>query len=298
MLNIEEYISNVYVDFGHYVDQNPRMCELKKVNFDLSEWPDYSNIHVQQYYLLRYGFIYAFEYKRMYLNAMKHMQQFTDNTSILSLGCGSGIDFWSAIEASRELRIDVNRLEYYGIDKINWSYKIDSDETKKFKYINRDILSLFRLIKKFPHNIFMFPKSIAEFTEEDFTGMCNSLESKIFEKDQICVMISLRANDTAMEYDILRTGRIVAALGKQGFKTKNNPTSYTLFKDKKKGIRAYDAEFIYPDQAYQLLSELNTKCESYIRNHQNCYSDCSTRLTRKPAFTPNIIRYQILFFER
>ena len=55
----------IYDDFREYMDQNVNLCMLKTLNYQAGQKPDYSDIHIQQLYLLRYVFSYAFEYKSM-----------------------------------------------------------------------------------------------------------------------------------------------------------------------------------------------------------------------------------------
>ena len=63
MITIKNYISMIYDDFREYIDQNVNLCMLKTLNYQAGQKPDYSDIHIQQLYLLRYVFSYAFEYK-------------------------------------------------------------------------------------------------------------------------------------------------------------------------------------------------------------------------------------------
>ncbi|NJD02948.1 MAG: hypothetical protein FIA99_10235 [Ruminiclostridium sp.] len=298
MLTIEGYLSEVYSDFSEYINDNPCLCKLKTVNYNLDSWPDYSDFHVQQLYLLRYAFIYAFEYKQMYLEVLSRMINLDDGLIILSIGCGSGIDFWSAVAAVQDKQLRDFSISYYGLDEIDWAYTIKSEASYKAKYMIKDAVKLFQKTKTFPHNVFMFPKSIAEFTISDFSEMCDSLKEKTIEKDQLHVIISLRSNDLGMEADMERTKLIISALKRQGFTTKDMYSTYTHFRNKTRGIRAYDGNFIYPNEAKELINDLNQKCEQYLYKLDNCESDCKPLLTRSPAFTPSIIRYQILSFER
>lgn len=66
MISINDYLDEIFYDFVAYLDEGHELCDLKSVNFDQGRVPDYEDIHVQQYYLLRYAYAYAFEYKRMY----------------------------------------------------------------------------------------------------------------------------------------------------------------------------------------------------------------------------------------
>lgn len=66
MISINDYINNIFQVFSGYVKNSEKLCDLNPFTFEEGNIPDYSNIHTQQLYLLRYAFAYAFEYKRMY----------------------------------------------------------------------------------------------------------------------------------------------------------------------------------------------------------------------------------------
>ena len=66
MFPINDYLDDILEEFEDYVHSGIRLCDLKSVHFDAGKIPDYSNIHVQQLYLLRYAYAYSFQYKCMY----------------------------------------------------------------------------------------------------------------------------------------------------------------------------------------------------------------------------------------
>ena len=55
MFTINDYLDDILEEFEDYVHSGIRLCDLKSVHFDAGKIPDYSNIHVQQLYLLRYA---------------------------------------------------------------------------------------------------------------------------------------------------------------------------------------------------------------------------------------------------
>jgi len=57
MFTINDYLD----DIEDYVHSGIRLCDLKSVHFDAGKIPDYSNIHVQQLYLLRYAYAYSIQ---------------------------------------------------------------------------------------------------------------------------------------------------------------------------------------------------------------------------------------------
>lgn len=46
----------VYDDFIEYIDKSDNLCILKTLNYQDGHKLDYSDIHIQQLYLLRYVF--------------------------------------------------------------------------------------------------------------------------------------------------------------------------------------------------------------------------------------------------
>lgn len=116
MISINDYINNIFQDFSEYVKNSEKLCDLNPFTFEAGNIPDYSNINIQQLYLLRYAFAYAFEYKRMYSKILKKLNTDT-KLKITSFGCGPMIDYWSLCNACEE-----HSFEYIGIDIIDWIY--------------------------------------------------------------------------------------------------------------------------------------------------------------------------------
>ncbi len=52
MISINDYLDIILKDFEEYLRSDPYLCHLKDVHFDAGKVPDYSDIHVQQLYLL------------------------------------------------------------------------------------------------------------------------------------------------------------------------------------------------------------------------------------------------------
>ena len=88
MIDITQYLQDIYEDLQRYVDNDVCLCKFKELNFEAGALPDYEDINIQQLYLLRYAFAYAFEYSRMYLDVLSQMDD-VNNISVTSVGCGS-----------------------------------------------------------------------------------------------------------------------------------------------------------------------------------------------------------------
>ena len=117
MITIKNYISMIYDDFREYIDQNVNLCMLKTLNYQAGQKPDYSDIHIQQLYLLRYVFSYAFEYKSMF-DTLFAREKFKDSIEVASIGCGNMIDYWGLVEALGEIGSGECYIKYRGI----WRY--------------------------------------------------------------------------------------------------------------------------------------------------------------------------------
>lgn len=133
MIDITQYLQDIYEDLQGYVDNDVCLCKFKKLNFEAGALPDYTDINIQQLYLLRYAFAYAFEYSRMYLNVLSQMDD-VNSISVTSVGCGSMIDYWSLVHALKiKHKLDCS-IRYAGIDKIDWNYKIPKRQNDEVHY--------------------------------------------------------------------------------------------------------------------------------------------------------------------
>ena len=131
MIRITQYLQKIYEDLQKYIDNDVCLCKFKKLNFEAGSLPDYEDINIQQLYLLRYAFAYAFEYSRMYRDVLDKMDD-VNNISVTSVGCGSMIDYWSLVHAlEMKRKIDCS-IRYVGIDKIDWNYKIRQRQNDDF----------------------------------------------------------------------------------------------------------------------------------------------------------------------
>lgn len=297
MIKIKDYISMIYDDFKSYVDANNNLCTLKTLTYQAGQKPDYSDIHIQQFYLLRYAFSYAFEYKRMFKKLFKR-ERFSDTISVLSIGCGNMIDYWGLVEALGETGESNCHIKYTGVDVIDWNYKIEERKSDEVFFEQVNASSIFQKTGKLTSNVYIFPKSISEFSSEEFQIICDGFKEKEIDKDKIHILLSLRANEGSMDRDVERSEKLILAMQQNGFSIKDGAGTYFGFKEEKRGIKGIDFAFEYPDEAIDLLSSLNKKCAMYVANSKNCEDDCKEYLNRQPIMTAGYIRYQVLSFDR
>ena len=173
MITINKYLDDILFDFKEYVTSGVRLCDLKEVHFDAGNLPDYSDIHVQQLYLLRYAYAYSFEYKRMYASLIRRMNPGME-IAVTSIGCGSMIDYWALT------RVVPNRctIRYRGIDTIDWSYRMEQRPQDDVLFRNADAVELVSKAKRLTADAYIFPKSISEFSKSDIEEICIALGEK------------------------------------------------------------------------------------------------------------------------
>lgn len=173
MITINKYLDDILFDFKEYVTSGVRLCDLKEVHFDAGILPDYSDIHVQQLYLLRYAYAYSFEYKRMYASLIRRMNPGME-IAVTSIGCGSMIDYWALT------RVVPNRctIRYRGIDTIDWSYRMEQRPQDDVLFRNADAVELVSKAKRLTADAYIFPKSISEFSKSDIEEICIALGEK------------------------------------------------------------------------------------------------------------------------
>jgi len=293
MIDITEYLENIYENFCNLSNGENYLCELKKLDFQAGNLPDYTNISIQQLYLLRYAFAYAFEYSYMYKEILPKMVG-KELIKVTSIGCGTMIDYWALAYC---INNKLHRIRYTGIDEIDWNYKFTHRENDEMHFLMGNVKDFFNKTEKFTSDIYFFPKSISEFNSDEMNTICESFANKNIEKDKIYLCISLRCDPGSMDRDINKTKSIVEALKKNGFKGNCSYDRYTYFNEDR-GIAAYDNEFVYPEDALNYIKTLNTRCKQFFEIGQNCNMDCKQKLNRWPTLKTGKICYQIIEFER
>lgn len=289
MISINDYINNIFHDFSEYVNNSKKLCDLNPFTFEARNIPDYSNIHIQQLYLLRYAFAYAFEYKWMYSKILKKLNNDT-KLKITSFGCGPMIDYWSLCNACKK-----HSFEYIGIDVIDWDYKFESQNPNPCRFIRDNMIEYIKRLYVLDSDIYFFPKSICEIKNDDFSSICDSFRTKQISKDKIILGISLRSDERNLELDINNSEKLAKSIIENGFISKSNLREYTYF-TRSQGIRKFESSFIYPDSAKELLDNLYNECS--FSDKDSCEEECRDHLNRNPVLRTDNIRYQILEFER
>lgn len=124
-------LKDLYKDFERcrerYEREEPNgveYCRYLAINFSSTDGvqcdADYREEMTQLIYLLRYMFSYGFEYYLMYRDLIGLIQP-DDGLSVISIGCGNGIDYWSLRRALGSRGRGNLPVSYTGFDVIDWS---------------------------------------------------------------------------------------------------------------------------------------------------------------------------------
>lgn len=217
-----------------------------------------------------------------------------DKVKVTSVGCGNLLDYWSLVHAVKE-NCDIC---YRGADAINWSYKIPLRTRDDVKWFIGDVVSLFQDEQNFSSDIYIFPKSISELSNNKVHRLAECFTKDNISKDVIHFVFSLRTDHGSMKRDTTKTKILYDRLVECGFHTNDKSEIYWGFRDskEKKLIREMDDDFHHPGDIVNYLEELYTKCASF----DDCFvaSDCKKRLSRLPILKCKYAAWQIFTFER
>lgn len=289
---INDFLDNVLEDFEVFIHSGQNLCKLKDTHFDAGRIPDYSDINIQQLYLLRYAYAYAFEYKYMYKFLLRRCRQL-DSVEVTSIGCGSMVDYWSLSRVVGDSCI----IDYRGIDTIEWIYKFPARPLDSLGYICENAVNFLKQ-KELSSDIYIFPKSISEFSLNEVKQIADCFSSNNIIKDQVHFLFSLRTDQASMTIDKQKTQIIYDKMLQCGFQTTDNKTSYYCFGEdvKDKNIHSVDADFRLPVATIDCLKELYEFCPSY----NNCINQqgCQSRLGRYPILKCKYAAWQLFSFER
>lgn len=258
IISIEYYIENILEDFKKYLYEENILCTLKSLQYQSGMIPDYSDVHIQQLYLLRYVFAYAFEYKSMF-GTLFTRKKYADVIEIASVGCGNLIDYWSLVEALVEVGKSACIIKYRGLDTVDWNYKIQPREQDEVTYRKCNAADIFEKSNLLISDIYIFPKSISEFSIDEFAMICNGFRTKKITKNTVHLLVSLRLDEGSMDRDMSRTEKLIDSMRENQFSTKDKHTSFIHFRDENKGIKGYDYKFNHPSEAIDIIKSFKSK---------------------------------------
>ena len=289
---INEITNKIFKGFLHSIEKNGGLCPVKGLRYDGMRIPDYNDLMVQQLYLLRYFPAYLVEYFDIYRDVLKN-KKFQKPFRVLSVGCGCGLDYYALELALKEKGTTCADTVYYtGVDKIQWAYSDDLGNDD-FEILICDFIGIgdINSIQDKAFDIIIFPKSIGEFSERDFKALIKQFKSSTFPKDEIYIISSIRKEYTSIDQD--RMEKLLTCLEDiHGYYCEKPRTQYIYYK-KSAGIRKHFYDFVYPDEIFKFLNNLDSKCPTKLRNGKFCESDCQQNLNNKrPILKTDHIRYQ------
>lgn len=291
-ISISKFIENTY-EFGlsQSIKNGISLCDLSFNYYDGS-FPDYSKDYIQQNYLLKYSLAYAFEYSQMYKKIIHEFKK-TEYINILSLGCGSCIDYWALCYTLRECHYKF-KIKYIGIDNIKWYYNDiennkseNSDNDYKFYkreedicyFIKTDIKNLENEIDTNDrHNIIngilsnldviIFPRSINEICKEKDNNEAIKNLSKRINNNKLYLLSSVFNNNE----DKYLFNEIISIISKAlNLKCIKNSDIQSF---EKKGIFSLDNNFDYP-------SSIKLKYESICEYRKNKHEEICNKYNKK-----------------
>lgn len=290
---INDKLLEIFEDFKQNIKNEECICNLKDLNFQGEHLPDYEDILIQQFYLLRYLSGYFAEYVSIYREIIR--QNFLiDKFKVLSIGCGCGLDLWGLKHACNE-RFSENYIKLYnGIDVVDWEYKEKFEKEVNVNYFLKNIKD-FEKISYQGYNTIIFPKSIGEFTEDEFEHIKDLMINTDFNSDELVLIGSLRK--MRQECDIKRLEEI-----------KNIFTDYHGFEirkriNSKEMIENERVSYIVPgaqctDEVIDYLTHLYKYCKSFKKNAKPCDTSCFDLLQKYPICSMSQATYDILYLER
>lgn len=268
MLTITEYLKEIFEEFKKHCDegtQNMWELTMRSLKNNSPRLPSdgasiYSNPIKQQLYLLKYAYVYGFEYLSM---CNEFIEDFADKEeiSVVSLGCGTMLDYWALAYMLDERKLSRPVIKYLGIDAVKWNHSLEAearDKDKKTVQFSQESFERFfqRPDSEFhTYDVYFFPKSISEFSDKkvkdnkisDMEMMLNHLSG--IKKDRVYFCISLRKSQTGISTeDVRKVQKIIDKLEETGFRAQSvkciTDTEKTVEKLKEKGLRVEDVTFI------------------------------------------------------
>ena len=313
-INITKFIENIYnFRLKEFINNNQYLCELSINFFNVDELPDYTKEHVQESYLLKYSLAYSFEFYRMYNKIIDSLKD-KGYINVLSLGCGSCIDYWSLCYTLYKKNINT-KINYIGVDKIKWesngieepfdknncetNYKFNKRRKDNSYFLQSEIKDLENSININNKcneinnilsnlDIIIFPRSIGDICDNEEN---NEILKNIFNKaknDKIFFLSS-----TFNQRDLNLFSNIIDNMLNKLNIIKIKEEKMLCFEDAG-GISAIDSYFQYPDNIKEIYKDL---CKYKDVENKNCVKydkDCS--INESPILHSNKIKYSYCIF--
>lgn len=308
-MTINELLINIKKDMLDQLKKELSIKSLRGMRFDLESPPDYTMPLSQQIYLLRYLYAYSFEYFLVFYKMFNASDgEIKKAFNILSIGCGSAVDYWAFKRAVNymELTEEIEIVCYNGIDIVSWLYSFPKEKYDLVNIHQQDFISWLRentdIFSK--SDIIFFPKSIGEFSDEYFSDLLNELTKdncKISRKS-VAVIGSFRKRKHA--FDVARFDQIVNCL--------KSSANYRVWKSVTKSPQsARSCQKIpnlfgyfedYPANLREELRNICKYCNEFNRNGDHCDNpnclDPTINVNKYPITTKDYIDFKIVILKK
>lgn len=278
---IQHYIYSFFekVDalFQNYLTQNKTLCDLRDLDFQNNHFPDYHNQGIQCLYLMRYFYAYFTEYHCLYRNFLEKLETMP---RIASIGCGNGVD-----GAALFFVLKGAPFLYRGFDAVEWMPRATDSLSGDFQYFPVNIANAVLS----SNNVLIFPKSLTDFSQEDFDVFINNLTSESFE-NRVLLLSSIMAEGT--QYDIKRMSSVIDKMKQLRFNLVDGKLDDVYSVKQRPCCRLVDAGF--PDTMRDFMKTLKMHCGDY--NSSDECGECG--IDRRPVFTTKHARFQAFLLER
>lgn len=286
IVQISDFLNDVYESFIEKIENEDKLCKLIDLRFDGNNIQDYNDEMIQEYYILRYTFGYAFEYKEMYKYILREMLKDGETKeikelNIVSLGCGNYVDYYGLRRALEYRSLRDCKVNYTGIDLVDWSHKFKAEQSDILEFKHEDFENYIKSCEEFNFDILFMPKSISELNIEE---TCKKFENGNFKKSIFYLAVSLRDSDS----DNKKIASLIESINKSGFD--ENFIDNCVPKNEK--ICELDKNLYYPGEVLNQIKDMRTKCKKY----SNCDLVCT--LNRYPILSGRELNYKIIKFER
>lgn len=283
-------LGEIFDDFKFNLKGLSDLCSLQDLNFNKGHLPDYSNPLIQQLYLLKFFPAHLFEYYDIYSNVIEQ-NHLNNSYHILSIGAGSGVDYYGLDLALKDIGKSAKEYVYYtGVDVIDWRYRHPLNNPD-CRFTNEDISNI-HPDKLSQVNLIIFPKSIGNLTESAFDDLVNQIKITKWSETKMYVISSI--NDYQEELEKERYEKLLSVFVlDHGYTDLDEDTDYYYFDDKEN-----TNIFSYPEHIKKFLGALQDQCKSYDPYRKECISLCESLLNNGPLLGAGHIKYQMKRIER
>lgn len=258
---------------------------------------DYDTEDSQAYYLLRFLYGYAYEYKCMYRDLLAAWRPGGPVLSAVSIGCGNLVDYWGLRAALNQEGLRELPVDYTGIDLADWSerLRIQASAGDQARFVCQSAVDYLQNPENEAAELYIIPKSISDFDGQEAEdgpvldgirkGLTNTLRRN--GRETVHLLISLRRKGEREIYpnDWAKCLSLVRAVQAAGYETPRPPTEEGFFSqaEERMYIHLKDDSFCFPMHIHRLFTELNKDYPEEVR---------------MPMLSTGHLCYQILSFRR